>query len=62
MRITSSPSLGEHCTGIIAPDRRELPDDDDPSATAVFTSRRVVGFLDLAPLSQTPTKISSLRV
>jgi hypothetical protein len=58
----SSPSPEEHCAGIIALDRREPPDDDEPGATAVFTSWRVVGSPDLAPLSQTPTQISSLRV
>jgi hypothetical protein len=58
----SSPNLGEHSAGIIALDRRELPDDDEPDATTVSTLRRVVGFLDPAPLSQTPTQISSLRV
>jgi hypothetical protein len=61
-RITSSPSLGEHCAGIIALDRREPPDDGEPGATAVSTSQRVEGFPDPAPLSQTPTQISSLRV
>jgi hypothetical protein len=51
MRITSSPSLGEHSVGTVALDRREPPDDDEPGATAVFTSRRVVGFPDPVPLS-----------
>jgi hypothetical protein len=53
---------GEHYAGIVALDRREPPDDDEPGATVVFTSRRVVGFPDPAPLSQTPTQISSLRI
>jgi hypothetical protein len=42
--------------------RREPPDDDGPGATAVITSQRAVGAPDPAPLSQTPTQISSLRV
>jgi hypothetical protein len=62
MRITSSPSLGEHSADIIALNRREPPDDDEPGATVVSTSRRVEGFPDPAPLSQMPTQISSLRV
>jgi hypothetical protein len=37
MRITSSPSLGEHSAGIVALGRRELPDDDEPGATTVST-------------------------
>jgi hypothetical protein len=61
MRIMSSPSLGEHCAGF-AVLRRESPDDDEPGATAVITSRSAVGLPDLAPLSHTPTQISSLRV
>jgi hypothetical protein len=52
---------GEHSAGIVALDRRELPDDDEPGVTTVSTLRRVVGFPDPAPLSQTPTQISSLR-
>jgi hypothetical protein len=55
MRIMSSPSLGEHSTGIVVLDRREPPDDDELGTTAVSTSRRVEGFPDPAPLSQTPT-------
>jgi hypothetical protein len=62
MRITSSPSLGERSAGTVALGRREPPDDGEPGAAIVFTSRRVMGFLDPAPLSQTPTQISSLRV
>jgi hypothetical protein len=62
MRISSSPSLGEHSAGIIALDRREPPDDDEPGATAISTSWRVEGFPDPAPLSQTPTQIFLLRV
>jgi hypothetical protein len=62
MRITSSSSLGERSTGTVAPGRREPPDDDEPGATTVFASWRVMGFPDLAPLSQTPAQISSLRV
>jgi hypothetical protein len=62
MRITSSPSLGEHSTDIVALDRHEPPDDDEPGTTVISTSRRVEGFPDPAPLSQTPTQISSLRV
>jgi hypothetical protein len=61
MGIMSSPSLGEHCADIVAL-RREPPSDDEPGAVAVITSQRTVGLPDLAPLSQTPTQISSLRV
>jgi hypothetical protein len=42
--------------------RREPPDDDEPGATTVFASRRVMGFPGPAPLSRTPAQISSLKV
>jgi hypothetical protein len=59
---TSSPNLGELCVGIIALVKHAPPGDGEPSATAVIALRRVMVFLDPAPLSQTSTWISSLRI
>jgi hypothetical protein len=59
---TSSPNLGEPCASIIALVRHAPPGDGEPSATAVIALRRVMVFSDPAPLSQTPTRISSLRI
>jgi hypothetical protein len=53
---------GEPYASIVALVRHAPPGDGEPSATAVITSRRTVGFPDPAPLSQTPTQISSLRI
>jgi hypothetical protein len=58
----SSLNLGQPCVGIIALIRHAPPGDGEPSATAVIASGRTVGFPDLAPLSRTPTQISSLRI
>jgi hypothetical protein len=59
---TSSPSLGEPCTGIVALVRHAPLGDGEPSATTVIALRRVMVFPDPAPLIQTPTWISSLRI
>jgi hypothetical protein len=58
----SSPNLGERCAGIVTLVRHAPHDDGEPSATAVIALQRVMVFLDPAPLSQTPTRISSLRI
>jgi hypothetical protein len=58
----NSPSLGEHCVGIVALVRHAPPGDGEPSATAVTASRRVMVFSGPVPLSQTPTRIFSLRI
>jgi hypothetical protein len=62
MGTMSSLNLGEPYAGIVVLVRHAPPGDGEPSATAVIASRRTVGFPDLAPLSQTPTWISSLRI
>jgi hypothetical protein len=62
MVTTSSHNLGEPCAGIVALVRHAPLGDGEPSATAVFTSRRVMVFPDPVPLSQTLTRISSLRI
>jgi hypothetical protein len=48
--------------GTVALVRHEPPDDDKPGVTTVIALRRTMGFLDSAPLSQTPARISSLRI
>jgi hypothetical protein len=58
----NSPNLGEPYVGIVALVRHVPPGDDEPSATTVIALRRVMVFPDPAPLSQTPTWISSLRI
>jgi hypothetical protein len=58
----SSPNLGERCAGIVALVRHAPPGDGEPSATTVIALRRVMVFPDPAPLSQTPTQTSSLRI
>jgi hypothetical protein len=50
------------CAGIVALARHAPPGDVEHSATAVITLRRVMVFPDPAPLSQTPTWTSSLRI
>jgi hypothetical protein len=62
MVTTSSPNLRERCAGIVTLVRHALPGDGEPSATVVFALRRVMVFPDPAPLSQTSTRISSLRI
>jgi hypothetical protein len=59
---TNSPNLGEPCAGIVALVRHAPPGDDEPGATTIITLRRVKVFPDPAPLSQTSTQISSLRI
>jgi hypothetical protein len=54
--------LGEHCAGIVALVRHVTPGDGEPSTTVVIASRRAMVFPDPAPLSKTPTQISSLRI
>jgi hypothetical protein len=58
----SSPSLGERCVGTVALVRHVPPGDNMLSATAIIASRRMMVFLDLAPLSRALTQISSLRI
>jgi hypothetical protein len=53
---------GERYAGTDALARHVPPGDGVPSATVVIASRRVTVFPDPAPLSQTPTRISSLRI
>jgi hypothetical protein len=50
------------CVGIIALARHAPPGDGEPSATAIIALQRVMVFPDTAPLSQTPTWTSSLRI
>jgi hypothetical protein len=50
----NSPNLGEPYAGIVALVRHAPPGDDEPAATTVIALRRVMVFLDSAPLSQTP--------
>jgi hypothetical protein len=54
--------LGERCAGIVALIMHALPGNGEPSATAVIASWRAMVFPDSVPLSQTPTRISSLRI
>jgi hypothetical protein len=53
---------GGRCAGIVALARHTPPGDGKPSATAIIALRRVMVFLDPAPLSQTPTWTSLLRI
>jgi hypothetical protein len=62
MWTTNSPNLGEPCVGIVALIRHALLGDGEPGTTTVIALRRVMVFPDPAPLSQTPTWISSLRI
>jgi hypothetical protein len=59
---TNSPNLGEPCVGIVALVRHALPGDGEPGATIVITLWRVMVFPDPTHLSQTLTRISSLRI
>jgi hypothetical protein len=59
---TSSPNLGECCTGIVALIKHVPPVDGEPSATVVIALWRVMVFPDPVPLSQTLTQLSSLRI
>jgi hypothetical protein len=52
----------ERCAGTIALARHVPPGDGVPSATAVIAPQRVMVSPGLAPLSQMPTCISSLRI
>jgi hypothetical protein len=52
----------ERCAGTVALVRHAPPGDGEPSATAVIASRRAMVFPDPTPLSQTLTRISSLRI
>jgi hypothetical protein len=53
---------GGRFAGIVALARHVPLGDVEPSATAVIALRRVMVFPDPAPLSQTPTRTSSLRI
>jgi hypothetical protein len=52
---------GERCAGTIALVGPVQPGDGEPSATTTIASQGVTVFPNPAPLSQTPTWISSLR-
>jgi hypothetical protein len=53
---------GEPCAGIVALVGHTPPGDGEPDATTVIALRRVMVFPDPTPLSQTPTRISLLRI
>jgi hypothetical protein len=58
----NSPNLGEPYAGIVALVRHAPPGDGEPGTTTVIALLRVMVFPDPAPLSQTRTQISSLRI